>query len=78
MATVDEVYEAIAAGDLARAEELANSITEPDKLTYLSSFFASAGQQVWAEEIFNRGHALRRGATPLLFRFFEKGEQPRD
>ena len=73
---LDEIKDAIAAGDIALAEELVNSITDPYMLYRLSDRFASDCQHVWAGEISNRGDALKRGLKPLLFRFFGEGEQP--
>lgn len=74
MSTVDEVYDAIAAGDFALAEELTNSITDPRELNRMSNEFAVAAQYTWSDELHRRSDELRQGFFPEPFRFYPEGE----
>ncbi len=73
---IDEINEAMKAGDFARAEELVNSITDHREVHQISTWFAAAGEFALSKELHRRSEELRLGLIPVPFRFVDEGEQP--
>jgi hypothetical protein len=70
---IDVVYEAIAAGDFALAEERINNITDHHQIHLMSTEFAVGGQYTWANELRIRAEELKQGFVPEPFQFFPEG-----
>lgn len=75
MSHIEDVVQAIAADDLALAEKIIDSISDPRELMRLSNDMAIACQYEWADELRDHADALRQGLPSPPFRFFPEGDR---